>query len=148
MKHLKSLSLILATIALSLLFYSCEKGQVQTTDYKNCCNFCFSNESNDEVVVKLELENIFYNIYFHDKDSIIAKTISPNTNDTILKCQAMPPTTWLDPDKYLNYLLITSKNGDTLVYEKPINNKNWTTEEFNPFPDGAFASKNYTYIFK
>ena len=60
----------------------------------------------------------------------------------------MPPTTWLDPDKYLNYLLITSKNGDTLVYEKPINNKNWSTEEFNPFPDGAFASKNYTYIFK
>ena len=48
MKHLKSLSLILATIALSLLFYSCEKDQVQTTDYKNCCNFCFSNESNDE----------------------------------------------------------------------------------------------------
>ena len=143
MKHLKFLSMTTLSI---LLLVACDKKN--HVDYMNQCNFLFSNESNNEIIVEIEMENSFHDIYFHDKDSKIKKTISPNTNDTILNCQSMPPTTWLEPNEYLNYLLITSKSGDTLMYEKPINNKNWTTEEFNPFPDGAFASKNFTYIFK
>lgn len=147
MKHLKFFSLTLATIAISLfILIACDKKT--HVDYINQCNFYLSNESNNEIVVEIEMENTFHKIYFHDKDSIIRKTISSNANDTILNCRAMPPTTWLEPSEYLNYLLITSKNGDTLVYEKPINNKNWTTEEFNPFPDGTFVSKNFTYTFK
>ena len=143
MKHLKFLSMTTLSI---LLLVACDKKN--HVDYMNQCNFLFSNKSNNEIIVEIEMENTFHNIYFHDKDSIIRKTISSNANDTILNCRAMPPTTWLEPSEYLNYLLITSKSGDTLMYEKPINNKNWTTEEFNPFPDGAFASKNFTYIFK
>ena len=51
------------------------------------------------------------------------------------------------PTQYFDYLLIKNKNGDTIIYEKPIVvDESWQVEKYDISKDGYFWNERWTYI--
>lgn len=137
MKKLKTFSLVAVVISLFILL-SCDR-DIQV-DYHTLCYYYIDNNTDVDYFAEFEVNPLW------NDTTLYVVTLKAKERTQIEKLSIMGGGHWT-PDEYFDYLLIKDKNGDTIVYEKPIIvDESWQHEKLNVSKDGYLWNDKWTYI--
>jgi hypothetical protein len=140
MKNLKLFSFVVVIIFLFVLI-SCDR-DIQV-DYHTVCSYCVDNKTDVDYFAEFEVNPSFM---VNPQDTTLYIVTLKAQEKTQIQKVIMDGGHWF-PTQYFDYLLIKDKNGDTIIYEKPIVvDESWQLEKYDISKDGYFWNERWTYV--
>ena len=140
MKKLKTFSLVAVVISLFMLL-SCDR-DIQV-DYHTLCYYYIDNNTDVDYFAEFEVNPSFM---VNPQDTTLYIVTLKAQEKTQIQKVTMDGGHWF-PTQYFDYLLIKDKNGDTIIYEKPIVvDESWQLEKYDISKDGYFWNERWTYV--
>ena len=140
MKNLKLFSFVVVIIFLFVLI-SCDR-DIQV-DYHTVCSYYVDNKTDVDYFAEFEVNPSFWE---NPQDTTLYIVTLKAQKKTQIQKVIMDGGHWF-PTQYFDYLLIKDKNGDTIIYEKPIVvDESWQLEKYDISKDGYFWNERWTYV--
>jgi hypothetical protein len=140
MKNLKLFSFVVVIIFLFVLI-SCDR-DIQV-DYHTVCSYYIDNKTDVDYFAEFEVNPSFL---VNPQDTTLYIVTLKAQEKTQIQKVIMDGGHWF-PTQYFDYLLIKDKNGDTIIYEKPIVvDESWQLEKYDISKDGYFWNERWTYV--
>ena len=140
MKKLKLFSFVVVIIFLFVLI-SCDRDI--HVDYHTVCYYYIDNKTDVDYFAGFEVNPSFW---VNPQDTTLYIVTLKAQKKTQIQKVIMDGGHWL-PTQYFDYLLIKDKNGDTIIYEKPIVvDESWQLEKYDISKDGYFWNERWTYV--
>ena len=128
-------------LTLMILFTACDRGIL--VDYHTICYYYIDNKTDVDYFAKFEVNPSFG---VNPQDTTLYVITLKAQEKTQIQKIVRDGGDWL-PTQYFDYLLIKNKNGDTIIYEKPIVvDKSWQLEKYDISKDGYFWNERWTYV--
>ena len=140
MKNLKLFSFVVVIIFLFVLI-SCDR-DIQV-DYHTVFSYYVDNKTDVDYFAEFEVNPSFL---VNPQDTTLYIVTLKAQEKTQIQKVIMDGGHWF-PTQYFDYLLIKDKNGDTIIYEKPIVvDESWQLEKYDISKDGYFWNERWTYV--
>ena len=124
-----------------ILFTACDR-DIQV-DYHTVCSYYVDNKTDVDYFVEFEINPSFM---VNPQDTTLYIVTLKAQKKTQIQKVTMDGGHWL-PTQYFDYLLIKNKNGDTIIYEKPIVvDESWQLEKYDISKDGYLWNERWTYV--
>lgn len=140
MKKLKLFPFVVVIIFLFVLI-SCDRDI--HVDYHTVCSYYVDNKTDVDYFAEFEVNPSFL---VNPQDTTLYIVTLKAQKKTQIQKVIMDGDHWF-PTQYFDYLLIKDKNGDTIIYEKPIVvDESWQLEKYDISKDGYFWNERWTYV--
>ena len=112
-------------------------------DYHTVCYYYIDNKTDVDYFAEFEVNPSFG---VNPQDTTLYVVTLKAQKQTQIQKLTMDGGHWF-PTQYFDYLLIKNKNGNTIIYEKPIVvDESWQVEKYDISKDGYFWNERWTYI--
>ena len=123
------------------MLISCDR-DIQV-DYHTVCSYYVDNKTDVDYFAEFEVNPSFL---VNPQDTTLYIVTLKAQEKTQIQKVIMDGGHWF-PTQYFDYLLIKDKNGDTIIYEKPIVvDESWQLEKYDISKDGYFWNERWTYV--
>ena len=128
-------------LTLMILFTACDRCIL--VDYHTICYYYIDNKTDVDYFAKFEVNPSFG---VNPQDTTLYVITLKAQEKTQIQKIVRDGGHWF-PTQYFDYLLIKDKNGDTIIYEKPvIIDESWQFEKYDISKDGYFWNERWTYV--